>query len=244
MRIMKFTNRILAATLAIALLGGGVAFAGDDSGDADASTETTETTETTEATETTESTKTTGTTETSHPEAPEELVAAITSFRAALQEWRHCLIDIVTGDADGDTCGGAPNPDDYGLSEEDLLEYDLDERLAKRVERFLTRVAIKTQCIEAHASEGRTAVYECVWAAIHAESGDRGQAVGSDCQRGESSGTKVTTPTPESDGDAVDATCDHDGRRIRDRGGEGTRGGDSGGERGGHGDADHGASDA
>jgi len=161
------TSRILAATLIVALMGGGVAFAGDKSGYADASTETTETTE---------DTKTTGITETAHPE---ELVAAITSFRAALQEWRHYIIDVVTGDVDGDTCGGAPNSDDYGLSEEDLLNYDLDERLAKRVERFLTLIEIKTTCIEAHTSEGRTAVYECVWAAIHAESGDRGQTVGS-----------------------------------------------------------------
>ena len=181
MQTMRMTSRIAAASLAVALLGGGIAYAGEgDGADHDAA----------------ETTKTTEVTDSTRPTLPEELAASLSAFRGAVREWRHCIMDVVSGDAETETCDGAPNPDDYGLSEEDLLTYDLDERIATRVQRALTRIEIRTTCIEAHAAEGRTAIYECVWTAIQAEFGDVGKHA---CRNPELAGSDVTLPTPESD---------------------------------------------
>ena len=146
--------RIMAAALALAMLGGGVAVAASD---ADADTQVAETTTDLASPK---------------PHAPEALIAAIRTYRQALKQWRHCIIDVVTGDTAPDTCGPAPAAHDFGLGEEALLEFDLNERLARRVDRVLTRIEIKTACITEHAAEGRAAVFECVFAAVHEHLGD------------------------------------------------------------------------
>ncbi len=166
---------------------------------------------------------------------PDELREAVGAFRSALKEWRHCIIDMVKGDTEVGECGPAPLADDYGLSEEDLLELDLDERVAARVDRMLTRVEIKTTCMEEHATEGRRAVYECVFTALQKQFGDEVKPLRTVTRcRLDSERTAVTTTGPATGAD--DGTCEdtngmreHRTERVHERRGEknGTGGDDS-----------------
>ena len=79
-RWTTITARIMAAAVALALMGGGVAFAGTDDG--------ADTTQDETPIEVTDSTK---------PTLPEDLAEALDAYRAAIRDWRHCLIDMVTG---------------------------------------------------------------------------------------------------------------------------------------------------
>ncbi len=234
------TNRIVAASLAVALLGGGVAYASSDGSDAEAASGDTavETTDTSVAPETV-----------AKAGVPAGLVEAFESYRSAVREWRHCIIDLVSGDLPAETepsdagatetdttteetaadetttCGPAPVPADHGLGEADLLEYDLDERLATRVESKLTRIEIRTTCLAEHASEGRSAVMECVITALKAEFGDRVRPMDERraCRADQPERTGNTVAAPATGAD--DRGCDgKDSREVRgDRGNRGER---------------------
>ena len=201
MKTTRILMRLLAALMALAMLGGGVAFAESDvaeeGGEKPAAEETVDDSA-------------------SKPGVPDELREAVSAFRSALKEWRHCIIDMVKGDTEVGECGPAPLADDYGLSEEDLLELDLNERVAARVDRMLTRVEIKTTCIEEHATEGRRAVYECVFTALQEQFGDdvRPLRTVKRCRGVDAERTAITTTGPDTG--AEDRTCeDNDGVRER-----------------------------
>lgn len=200
---IRLVSRVAAAMLAMSLLGGGVAFAGVD-GDSGTKDE--------DAAAAPEM-------KVDKPDVPDELIAAFTGYRDAISDWRRCIIDMVMGDAEADTCGGAPSADDYGLSADDILAFDLDERLAERVDRKLTRIEIRTGCMEAHAAEGRQAVYECVFAELEARYGDIGHRVKDriECRRNFQAPTD-TMPVAEDDKDASENDCEgRDDRSVRER---------------------------